>query len=245
MHIQILLPIIYSILLIIAFKKIPNYNVEEPWVKEPLKDFGLMLIFLFLMFVSTDIFFNIFNIPFFYIMLLVLFGYVFLPIMYVKIRKYPLSDIGLTTKNLGYNIFIGLAVGLLTALLLDSIADPIYGYFGKQTSNNPSFNLGTAIMLMLGSAIQQPVFNGLLQPRCERLFKNKIYGFIFYILFLNLVVTFYLEGYSHMTGNTWLPQFFSGGLIGAISMGILFRKTKSLVAPAVAHGFANIIGKLI
>lgn len=163
----------------------------------------------------------------------------------LRLSRQPLSTIGLTTRNLGANIGIGLAAWVATATLLIAtgiIVSHLYPQIAEQQEKVaqamqetfPRMSLATTAVFMAFVAIWEEIaFRGFMLTRLQVIFKR---------WWLTIPIGAVLFGCCHLyEGPLGVAQV---TLLGVV-MGVLFRWRKSLVPGIVFHALNNVVAILM
>lgn len=150
----------------------------------------------------------------------------FFPLIVALALSRPLKIVGVNFENLNKNIALGLLVGFLIAALalypLKKIPPLMPQSLGSGTE------LGYAILLILSNMVPLELFfRGFIQPRLE-LFAGPIPA---------LLTVSIISGFDFW--ESWILSsgvFHPGMVMGtALVFGLLYLKTRSVVAPIIAH----------
>lgn len=158
----------------------------------------------------------------------------------LNVEKRPLSSLGLTTKNLFKSIYIGLGIGFLFAL--QGLAANYLKNGELHIQPISAFQQYGFLLLLISLATafsEELLGRGFLFSRFYEKSKGKfIYAAVYSsVLFALLHVPILLTSLK-FEGIT-LIMFFATSLVISLVNCILFKYTKSLVAPILVHMFWN------
>jgi membrane protease YdiL (CAAX protease family) len=164
------------------------------------------------------------------------------PVLYYlkKVEKRPFSSLGITTKNLFPSLYIGIGIGFLFAIegILANVVKngnvliaPIAAF--KQ------YGFGLLIISVVTAFVEETFARGFLFSRfLEKSKDNLPYAAIYTTaMFVALHVPVMVLS-LHYQGLTLVLYFFTNIAIG-LANAVIFRQTKSIVAPVLIHLFWN------
>lgn len=164
------------------------------------------------------------------------------PVLFIvkKIEKKSLETVGLTTKNLFRNLYIGWGIGALFAF--EGIMTNAFKYGGVAFSPE-SFKPAELIMLILISFFtafsEELAFRGYILTRLNDFLKNSITAIILTaILFslLHIPIALFVLHYSLVDLISFEWVMFVMGVVN----GYLFIRMKSIVVPVMSHSLWNL-----
>lgn|GEM_PF-855896 len=161
--------------------------------------------------------------------LLMLFPFVFLPIIWVKLVNNGnfKQALGLTSEKIAWNLVLGFLVALATLLIIPVVNLIFVEFFGFSDENillESMLELGPlmAIFISVSAGVTEEIFfRGFIQTRSSILIAATLFAITH-------------AGYGIMI------QIIGPFIFGLI-VGILYEKTDSLVGPITAHSVYNII----
>lgn len=158
----------------------------------------------------------------------------------VKIEKRDLISLGLTTKNLFMNLYVGIGFGFVFAL--EGIAANAIKYGKIQINPIAAFEQYGMVMLLVlsvATAVSEEILNrGFLFGRIMEKTKNLPKAVILSTLLFVLLHVPILVTSLHLQG-TMLILFFLTDFILGMANSLLYYNTKSLLAPILVHVFWN------
>lgn len=162
-------------------------------------------------------------------------------VIYVlKVEKRPLSSLGLTLRNFFPSLYIGIGIGFLFAL--QGIVANVIKY-GDLTINPIQAFKDYGFILLLVSAVtaftEELLGRGFLFSRFyEKSNGNVVYSALYStVLFVLLHVPILLTSLKFQ--GVTLILFFATSIALGLANAIVFRYSKSLVAPVLIHLFWN------
>jgi membrane protease YdiL (CAAX protease family) len=180
---------------------------------------------------------------------------VVLPFIFLKLRKYPLASMGLTTANWKKN----LAVGLITFAAM-AIPSAFYGgtagllLHGEITLAQAAiaFPIYFAHNLFLSGFSEEFFFRAFMQTRLSKMLKSQIGGLLIAALLFGFV---HLDDIMHWYPGTTAVEAFCRAFFVQTSTGLVFgvlwQRTRSLIPGVFTHtalnslnNFASIIPQL-
>lgn len=158
----------------------------------------------------------------------------------VKIEKRDLISLGLTTKNLFMNLYVGIGFGFVFAL--EGIAANAIKYGKIQINPIAAFEQYGMVMLLVlsvATAVSEEILNrgflfGRIMEKTKNLPKAALLSTLLFVLLHVpiLVTSLHLQG-------TMLVLFFLTDFILGMANSLLYYNTKSLLAPVLVHVFWN------
>lgn len=162
--------------------------------------------------------------------------YFFAVIVFLKIWRRPLSDLGLA-KSVGKSWIFGVTGGIILFFLVGALGNLIISFVDSPVPQ--SFSMAVAgsnsiwqliVLLLLGGIIvplkEELVYRGLVYPPLRRDY-GKLNGIVLSALFF---------GALHFDMLRFFPLF-----IGGLILAWLYEKTQNLWTPVIAHGVWNIL----
>jgi len=158
----------------------------------------------------------------------------------LRIEKRSITSLGLHTKNLAISLYTGLGIGFLFAI------EGIVANFIKygQLSINPlavlkTYGLWFVVISFVTAVTEEVLARGFLFSRFfEKSKENLIYATIYSsMMFLALHIPILLT--SHKFQGSTLLLYFITTIVISFANSIVYRYTKSLVAPVLIHFFWN------
>lgn len=165
-----------------------------------------------------------------------------LPVIYIviKIEKKSLETIGLTSKNLFRNMYLGWGLGALFAF--EGIVTNSFKYGGVTFAPESFkfFELLTLIVIALFTAFSEELaFRGYIMTRLAEKLKNNLSANIMAaVLFalLHIPIAFFVLHYSAVDLISFEWVMFVLGVVN----GYLFMRVKSLAVPVMSHALWNL-----
>ena len=155
-------------------------------------------------------------------------------------EKKSLKSIGFSSQQLAQNIFIGLGAGIFIAV--EAILTRQFKY--GQVIFNPDHLTGVSLLTVIlipfvtGFA-EEAVFRGYLFTNFLKSYKNEFFAnALSTVLFVALHLPILLF-VNHLSSVELLFSLVQLAILGALN-GIIFARTKTLVAPTVTHGLWNL-----
>lgn len=157
-----------------------------------------------------------------------------------KKEKRGIESLGLTTKNLFMNLYVGLGFGFVFAL--EGIAANAIKYGKIQINPIAAFEqygMVTLLVLSVATAVSEEILNrgflfGRIMEKTKNLPKAALLSTLLFVLLHVpiLVTSLHLQG-------TMLILFFLTDFILGMANSLLYYNTKSLLAPILVHVFWN------
>jgi len=165
-----------------------------------------------------------------------------LPVLFIvkKVERQSLESVGLTTKNLFRNIYIGWGLGALFAF--EGIITNAFKYGGVSFAPESfkPFELLTLVLISFFTAFSEELaFRGYIMTRlAEKLKNNLMANILAAILFalMHVPIAIYVLHYSAVDLISFEWVMFVLGVIN----GYLFMRLKSLVVPVLSHSMWNL-----
>lgn len=177
---------------------------------------------------------------------------VIVPCLILLSRGYRLSDMGLTREHLRGNVRVTLLAGGVTGLVMLLLTPG--GRF-LRSGEVPATTLALGLLASLSVAIltagfhEEFFFRAVLQTRLSEALNSRLSG-----LFLaTLIFSLYHLPFTLYVGNTWpsagrigyaLALTFTEPVLGGLIMGVLWLRTRNLVAPVIIHALVLAISGL-
>jgi membrane protease YdiL (CAAX protease family) len=160
-------------------------------------------------------------------------------IVLVLIRKQRLNSIGVTAKNVGRALLIGMVFGILFSLAMNVIPSILTG--GKViTLSAALYNIFYYFVVIALS--EEIVFRGYIQTRIYGLIKHDILAiFITAFLFYAMHLPFQMVAYGMQINIVNMITMIALHFV----MNFLYRKYNSLAAPTIFHGLLDWGGNLL
>jgi membrane protease YdiL (CAAX protease family) len=160
-------------------------------------------------------------------------------IVLVLIRKQRLNSIGVTAKNVGRALLIGMVFGILFSLAMNVIPSILTG--GKViTLSAALYNIFYYFVVIALS--EEIVFRGYIQTRIYGLIKHDILAiFITAFLFYAMHLPFQMVAYGMQINIVNMVTMIALHFV----MNFLYRKYNSLAAPTIFHGLLDWGGNLL
>jgi membrane protease YdiL (CAAX protease family) len=160
-------------------------------------------------------------------------------IVLVLIRKERLNSIGVTAKNVGRALLIGMVFGILFSLAMNVIPSILTG--GKViTLSAALYNIFYYFVVIALS--EEIVFRGYIQTRIYGLIKHDILAiFITAFLFYAMHLPFQMVAYGMQINIVNIITMIALHFV----MNFLYRKYNSLAAPTIFHGLLDWGGNLL
>lgn len=177
---------------------------------------------------------------------------VIVPALILLVRGYRLSDMGLTRKHLRSNVQVTLLAGGVIGLVLLLLTPG--GRF-LRSGEVPVSTLTVGLLASFGIAIltagfhEEFFFRAVLQTRLSEALNSHLSG-----LFLaTLIFSLYHLPFRLFEGDIWpsagrigyaLALTFTEPVLGGLLMGVLWLRTRNLVAPVIIHSLVLAISGL-
>jgi membrane protease YdiL (CAAX protease family) len=234
--------LIWLILDVTREMQVPDTRVREPWLELA---FGCLvyLVFEFTPYLDSGDKWNLGEVLKKGLLLLIL------PYVFLGLRKYPLSSMGLSLSNWKQNLKVaGIVLACMaipSAFFISDTADLILG--GQITLTQAVLALVTYFVHNIArSGLPEEFFYRVfLQTRLSQVLKSRLGGILVTSLLFGLVhIPNVIRWYPEMTlSEAFCSAFFIQGFMGLVH-GVLWERTHSLIPGTIVHSGINAINNV-
>lgn len=161
--------------------------------------------------------------------------YLLICAVYIRERRLSLKVVGFQASSVPYQVFGGLALGVMMGVVEFAILNPdIYRYLLFSEFTSAALSYVILIMFFFVAFGEELLFRGLVQTSLDKMFGNPLTA---------VIAVSFLFAIMHVAYVTSLEKSLELIYVFAAStaIGYSFMKTRSLILPVIAHGTANTI----